>query len=244
MQERSDIMQLTKNNWNKNDYNEFINYLHSLQDLKYKEFHSKLLNSKINLIGIKTPILRNIAKDISKGNYIEFLNLNQHKYYEENIIHGFIISNLKLPINEIINHIDNYLQFIDNWATCDLFCSSLKIINKNKEVFLEYINKLITKDNEWTRRFCFVILLDYYIESPYLEKIFYLCDHYNNDKYYVNMAIAWLISICYIKRKEQTIIYLNNNKLDKFTHNKAIQKIIESNRISKEEKSKIKLLKR
>lgn len=244
MQERSDTMQLTKNNWNKTNYNEFINYLHSLQDLKYKEFHSKLLNSKINLIGIKTPTLRNIAKDISKGNYIEFLNLNQHKYYEENIIHGFIISNLKLPINEIINHINNYLQFIDNWATCDLFCSSLKIISKNKDVFLKYINKLITKDNEWTRRFCFVILLDYYIESPYLEKIFYLCDNYNNDKYYVNMAIAWLISICYIKHKEQTIIYLKNNKLDKFTHNKAIQKIIESNRISKEEKNKIKLLKR
>lgn len=244
MQERSDTMQLTKNNWNKTNYNEFINYLHSLQDLKYKEFHSKLLNNQINLIGIKTPILRNIAKDISKGNYIEFLNLNQHKYYEENIIHGFIISNLKLPINEIINHINNYLQFIDNWATCDLFCSSLKIISKNKDVFLKYINKLIIKDNEWTRRFCFVILLDYYIESPYLEKIFYLCDNYNNDKYYVNMAIAWLISICYIKHKEQTIIYLKNNKLDKFTHNKAIQKIIESNRISKEEKNKIKLLKR
>lgn len=244
MQERSDTMQLTKNNWNKTNYNEFINYLHSLQDLKYKEFHSKLLNNQINLIGIKTPILRNIAKDISKGNYIEFLNLNQHKYYEENIIHGFIISNLKLPINEIINHINNYLQFIDNWATCDLICSSLKIISKNKDVFLKYINKLIIKDNEWTRRFCFVILLDYYIESPYLEKIFYLCDNYNNDKYYVNMAIAWLISICYIKHKEQTIIYLNNNKLDKFTHNKAIQKIIESNRISKEEKNKIKLLKR
>lgn len=244
MQERSDTMQLTKNNWNKTNYNEFINYLHSLQDLKYKEFHSKLLNNQINLIGIKTPILRNIAKDISKGNYIEFLNLNQHKYYEENIIHGFIISNLKLPIDEIINHINNYLQFIDNWATCDLFCSSLKIISKNKDVFLKYINKLIIKDNEWTRRFCFVILLDYYIESPYLEKIFYLCDNYNNDKYYVNMAIAWLISICYIKHKEQTIIYLKNNKLDKFTHNKAIQKIIESNRISKEEKNKIKLLKR
>ena len=237
-------MILNKNSWNEDDYNEFINYLYKLQDIKYKKFHGNLLPGTDNLIGIRTPILKKIAKDISKGNYNEFLNLNQHKYYEECIIHAFIISNLKLPIDNIINYINKFLPYIDNWATCDLFCASLKIVKNNKDIFFKYINRLIVNDNEWIRRFCFVILLDYYIEENYLPKIFNLCDKYNNDKYYVNMAIAWLISICYIKYNEITLQYIYDNKLDNFTHNKAIQKIIESARINKDVKKELKLLKR
>ena len=237
-------MILNRNNWNKYDYDNFLKYLHNLSDEKYKKFHNNLLPNNNNLIGIRTPILKTIAKEISKGNYINFLNYNQHKYYEECVIHGFIISNLKLPIKDIINYIQDFLPYIDNWATCDLFCASLKIVNKNKNVFFDYIKKLITSDNPWIKRFCFVILLDYYIESNYLTSIFDMCNKFNTDDYYVNMAVAWLISICYIKYKDDTLTYLQNNKLDNFTYNKSIQKIIESTRINKDEKNKLKLLKR
>lgn len=237
-------MILNKDSWNLIDYDEFLNYLHNLSEEKYKNFHNKLLPNNNNLIGIRTPILKKIAKEISQGNYIGFLSYNKHKYYEECILHGFIIANLKLPIKDIINYINNFLPYIDNWATCDLFCASLKIINKNKDEFFYYIKTLITNNDEWIRRFCFVILLDYYIEPNYLPAIFEMCNDFNNDKYYVNMAIAWLISICYIKYKDITLNYLKDNKLDNFTYNKSIQKIIESTRIDKDEKKELKLLKR
>lgn len=237
-------MNLIQEHWTNDKYNEFINYLYSIQDIKYKEFHSNLVPNINEFIGIKIPILKKIAKEIAKGNYNEFISLNKHKLYEEKMIHGFIISNLKLSFENTIEYINDYIPYIDNWAICDSFCASLHIIKKYKIEFYKYINKKIKDNNTWTKRFCFVILLNYYLEEEYLDNIFKLCNKYNNDEYYVKMAISWLISIAYIKHKDITIKYLKNNKLDNFTHNKAIQKIIESTRIDKLEKEKLKLLKR
>ncbi len=230
-------------NWTKLDYQNFLSYLNDQQDLKYRDFHKSLLNADVNLIGIRTPKLKKIAKEISLGNYDNFIKLNTHKYYEETIIHALVISNLK-DINIVINYIDNFLNYIDNWATCDILCGSLKIVNKNKEIFFNYIKNKIKNPNPWIKRFCFVLLLDYFLEDKYIKEIFNLTNKYNTKDYYVNMAIAWLISIAYIKNKNATINYLKNNKLDNFTHNKAIQKIRESTRITLEDKELIKNLRR
>lgn len=230
-------------NWTKLDYQNFLSYLNDQQDLKYRDFHKSLLNADVNLIGIRTPKLKKIAKEISLGNYDNFIKLNTHKYYEETIIHALVISNLK-DINIVINYIDNFLNYIDNWATCDILCGSLKIVNKNKEIFFNYIKNKIKDPNPWIKRFCFVLLLDYFLEDKYIKEIFNLTNKYNTKDYYVNMAIAWLISIAYIKNKNATINYLKNNKLDNFTHNKAIQKIKESTRITLEDKELIKNLRR
>ncbi len=230
-------------NWTKLDYQNFLSYLNDQQDLKYRDFHKSLLNADVNLIGIRTPKLKKIAKEISLGNYDNFIKLNTHKYYEETIIHALVISNLK-DINIVINYIDNFLNYIDNWATCDILCGSLKIVNKNKEIFFNYIKNKIKDPNPWIKRFCFVLLLDYFLEDKYIKEIFNLTNKYNTKDYYVNMAIAWLISIAYIKNKNATINYLKNNKLDNFTHNKAIQKIRESTRITLEDKELIKNLRR
>lgn len=230
-------------NWTKLDYQNFLSYLNDQQDLKYRDFHKSLLNADVNLIGIRTPKLKKIAKEISLGNYDNFIKLNTHKYYEETIIHALVISNLK-DINIVINYIDNFLNYIDNWATCDILCGSLKIVNKNKEIFFNYIKNKIKNPNPWIKRFCFVLLLDYLLEDKYIKEIFNLTNKYNTKDYYVNMAIAWLISIAYIKNKNATINYLKNNKLDNFTHNKAIQKIRESTRITLEDKELIKNLRR
>ena len=230
-------------NWTKLDYQNFLSYLNDQQDLKYRDFHKSLLNADVNLIGIRTPKLKKIAKEISLGNYDNFIKLNTHKYYEETIIHALVISNLK-DINIVINYIDNFLNYIDNWATCDILCGSLKIVNKNKEIFFNYIKNKIKNPNPWIKRFCFVLLLDYLLKDKYIKEIFNLTNKYNTKDYYVNMAIAWLISIAYIKNKNATINYLKNNKLDNFTHNKAIQKIKESTRITLEDKELIKNLRR
>lgn len=230
-------------NWTKLDYQNFLSYLNDQQDLKYRDFHKSLLNADVNLIGIRTPKLKKIAKEISLGNYDNFIKLNTHKYYEETIIHALVISNLK-DINIVINYIDNFLNYINNWATCDILCGSLKIVNKNKEIFFNYIKNKIKDPNPWIKRFCFVLLLDYFLEDKYIKEIFNLTNKYNTKDYYVNMAIAWLISIAYIKNKNATINYLKNNKLDNFTHNKAVQKIRESTRITLEDKELIKNLRR
>lgn len=234
-------MDLINIKWNEKNYKLFIKYLFSLQDLKYQEFNKRLIMID-NIIGIRNPILRNISKEISKGDYKSFLKICKSDYYEEDTLYGFVLSNLT-EYCEVLEYIDIFKNKINNWSTCDLTCSGLKIVNKNKDEFLKYIKKNIKSKKPWIRRFCFVLLLNYYVENKYLNIIFKLCDKYSTKDYYVNMAIAWLLSYCYIYNNERTLLYLKDNNLDKFTYNKAIQKVIESTRIERDEKEQIKKLK-
>ena len=236
-------MNLRKNNWTNEDYQEFIAYLKSQEDSKYKNFHKSLIKENINLIGIRTPILKKISSEIYHGNYESFLNQIKFKYYEETIIYGFIICKIK-NVKELFHYLKIYIKHIDCWPECDLFVSNLKIVNKNKELFIKYIDKNITSANPWQIRLCYVLLLSYYIDKDYINKIFTYSNNNNNNDYYVKMAIAWTISLCYIKYKDITLNYLKNeNTLDTWTYNKTIQKIIESTRISQEEKEYLKTLK-
>lgn len=235
-------MNLIRDTWDSLSYKEFIDYLFSIRDMKYGKFHSSLGIDR-EVIGIRTPILKNIAKDIVKGNYREFLSLLDSFYYEEITLYGLIVSNIK-DLECSISYLDKFKKRIDNWASCDIFCSSYKIVKKNRDYFWNYINSNINDCNFWIRRMCFVLLLDYYVDEKYLKRIFYLCDKYNTSDYYVKMAVSWLISICYIKYPCVTVRYIMDNKLDDFTHNKAIQKIRESHRVSKEDKDYLNKLKR
>lgn len=233
-------MNLIKNKWTKRDYDDFIKYLLIINEEEYKEFQKKIITNK-KIIGIRTNELKIIAKEISKGNYQDFINQIKNNYYEENILYGLILTNIK-DKNILLHYLDKYKLIIDNWSSCDLTISNLKIVKKNKKIFFEFISKNINNNYQYTRRFCYVLLLNYFIEEKYLNQIFNFCNIENND-YYVNMSIAWLLSICYIKYKKETLKYLKDNKLNKFTYNKALQKIIESKQISKEEKEKIKNMK-
>lgn len=227
-----------------NNYEDFINYLYSFQDLKYREFHKKLILSD-NLIGIRTPELKRIAKSIARSDYETFFKLNKHKLYEENVIHGLVLGYLKLDFDSLKPFIDEFLPFIDNWAVCDITAANLDIYKKNKtkDICFDEIKKYIKNSNCWINRFGYVLLLNYFIEEKYMDEIFKLCEDYK-DEYYVKMAIAWLISICYIKYKGRTLTFLKNNKLDDWTYNKAIQKIIESTRVTKEDRKMLKGIKR
>ena len=229
-------MQLNKDKWNKKSYLEFIDFLKENKDEKYKNFHQKLLNDDINLIGIRTPILQVIAKEISKGNYTEFINQMNHNFYEEIIIHGLIIGNLKSPLNQIFELLDEFLKYNTNWAINDIVAAKLKIFNKNNDECYSYIQKLINSNNSFDIRLGIVLLLDHYINDNYIDKILKIVLNIKDDNYYVMMALAWLISICYIKYPDKTIEIIKSKKLNKLVHNKAIQKIIESKRVSIDEK--------
>lgn len=235
-------MNLIRNKWDNHSYNEFIKYLFDISDVKYRDFHSGLGVGN-NVIGIRAPILRSMAKQICKGNYIEFLELLKLDYYEEVTLYGLIVCNIK-DFDNSIKYLNIYKDRINNWASTDLFCSGYKIINKYKDYYWKYINDNIGSNNLWIRRMCFVFIISYFIEDKYLDDIFMLCDKYNTCEYYVQMAVAWLISICYIKYKDRTLKYINENKLDDFTHNKAIQKIRESYRVSIDDKEILNKLKR
>ncbi len=236
-------MELVKELWTKKDYKEFVSYLKNLEDKKYRDFHSKLtLNN--NIIGINVPTLKDISKKIVKGNFGSFINLVVNNTYEEWLIFGLIIGYSKIDFNEKLELLDKYIVNIDNWASCDIVCANMKDFKKNQESGYEYILKLIESNSLWHIRVGLVLLLDFYINDQYLNKIFKICDSIKSDEYYVLMAIAWLLSICYIKYPKETLKYLNNNKLDKFTFNKTIQKIIESTRVSIVDKNKLRKMKR
>ena len=235
-------MDLIRDEWDNNSYNEFIEYLFDIRDIKYRDFHIGL-GVGDNVIGIRTSNLKSIVKDISKGNTKEFLELLRDDYYEEVTLYGLIVCNIK-DFDVSIKYLDIYKKKINNWASCDLFCSSYKIVNKYKEYYWKYINDNISSNNLWIRRMCYVLIISYYIEDKYLDNIFMLCDNYNTNDYYVQMAVAWLISICFIKYRDKTMEYIKDNKLDNFTHNKAIQKIRESYRVDSRDKEILNKLKR
>ena len=225
-------------------YEEFLDELYSLQDLKYKDFHSKLIMSD-KLIGVRTPELKRIAKIIARSNYQEFFKENKHELYEENLVHGLVLGYLKLDFEQLKPLVDEFLPYIDNWAVCDTTVANLKVYKKNKtkDIVFNEIKNYISNNNPWINRFGYVLLLEYFIEEKYMDDIFELCEDYK-DEYYVKMAIAWLISMCYIKFKGRTLTFLKKSKLDIWTHNKVIQKIIESNRVSDEDKNMLRRLKR
>lgn len=230
-------MDLTNVKWSKKNYKEFINYLKTLSDLKYKEFHSKLVNTKFEIIGIRIPIIRNIVKKICKTNVEEYFKLVENNYYEEVMIYGLVLANSDLLDKFFIDFIDR----IDNWAICDSFVSSLKIINKKLGKYWIYTNSLIDYNNEFRTRVAIVIMLNYYLIDDYIDRVLYVISNIKTEYYYVNMAISWLLSVAIIKYPDKVIELFKQNKLSKVIQNKAISKIQDSYRISKEIKNICKL---
>lgn len=200
------------------------------QDIEYRNFQKKLLETRYNYIGVRIPKLRALAKKYI--NYIDNIELDS---FEEVLLKGIMIGHIK-DIDKSITYIKEYVPYIDSWAICDTFVSSLKITIKNKEKMFDFIIKYKDSNKEYELRFMLVMLLNYYIEDKYIDKIFDTIEYINKDTYYVKMAVAWLISICYIKEKDSTIKYLKNNNLDNFTLRKTISKINDSYRVEKIEK--------
>ncbi len=214
---------------------ELLKLLFSNQDLKYKSFNDKIIKTSKKTIGVRSPLLKKIARDISKTNYELFLKMAEDEYYEEILIQGLVISFIK-EYDVMIDKLDKFMLKIDNWAICDLVISNCKIIKKNKEKAFKYVSKIITSKNPWKVRCAFDILISYFIEDKYLADIFNFIDNDKNDFYYIMMVKAWLISLCYIKFPIDTLKYLKDTKIDYVTYNKAISKIRDSKRIKQEDK--------
>ncbi len=235
-------MNLIKKSWSKKDYEEFLEYLYSLKDVKYLNFNQKIITTNYEMIGIRIPLLRKISKEIVKGNYQEFLNYSFNKYYEEIMIQGLVIAQ-EMNIKKLKENITRYLDYIDNWAICDTFCNSLKIIKRKREEFWDFLVNLINSKEEFKMRFAIVIFLNYYLDDKYILKIFTLLPKIKTNLYYVNMGIAWLLCECYTFYPKETYEFLENSKLNSFIIKMTISKINDSYRIKKEQKKQINALK-
>lgn len=218
--------------------------LFNMQDKKYKEFHSSLSPNVDNIIGIRVPVLRNYGKELLKKYKQEEIKIGD-KYYEELLLQGMIIGlQNKESIENIIAKVNKFVPKINSWGVCDVFCAGLKITKKHQKEMFRVIEKYLKSNKEYELRFAIVMLLDYYINDEYIDTVMKILNTIKSDKYYVQMANAWAISICLIKYYEKTVKFLENCNLDKFTYNKAIQKAIESYRITNEQKELLRKMKR
>lgn len=225
--------------------NEYRVYLENLSEEKYKEFSSKLIPNVENILGVRTPYIKKYAKSLVKTNWAKVLEeLNDSIYLEEKLLQAFIIAEAKMEQNERLVYIRTFVPKIDNWALCDGFCSSLKFTKTNKDLVWDFLKEDIFNVGEYPRRFKIVMFLNYFLEEKYINEIFKIINSIDTKEYYLQMAIAWLVSKAYIKCKEETTEFLMLNNLDDFTYNKSLQKIIESNIVSLEEKEYIKSLKK
>lgn len=220
--------------------------LFELSDKKYKEFHVGLCPGTNNIIGVRVPILRNYAKELyEEKTWKETIKQIDNEYYEEIMLQGMIIGLAKKEdINIILQYVEKYVPKIDNWSLCDVFCAGLKITQKNKKQVWEFIQKYIKSEKEFEVRFAIVMILDYFIDEQYLQKDFQIFDSIKHEGYYVKMAVAWAISVCIVKYYEETIQYLEKAQIDNWTYNKAIQKSIESYRITEAQKQNLRKMKK
>lgn len=215
-----------------------------LKEEEYKKFHMKLCTTNYEILGVRIPHIKALAKEIIKQDDLFFLNNAKSKYYEEVMLQGLVIGLSKMEIEEKIRYIEEFVPKIDNWAICDSFCSTLKDTKKNETKMWEVIQGYLKSKEEFDLRFAVIMMMDYYLTPKYIEKVLNIVDQIHHEGYYVKMGVAWLISVAYIKDKAKTMKYLLNNNLDKFTYNKGLQKIIESNRVSQEEKEIVRNMKR
>ena len=222
---------------------EIRNELFKMQDTAYRDFNSKLIPTvdKSLFVGVRTPELRKYAKQLAKREDIEdFLHSLPHKYFDENQLHAFIVSEIK-DFKSCVDKVNEFLPYIDNWATCDQL--SPKVFKKHHKELIAYIKEWLESDKVYTVRFGIGMLMEHFLDEDF--DIIYpeTVSNIRSDEYYVNMMIAWYFATALAKRYESVLTFIENRSLEIWTHNKAIQKAVESLRISDEKKEYLKNLK-
>ena len=238
--------------------------LYELADEEYRAFSQKLTPGKTNILGVRLPVLRKLAEEIAKEDWRAYLKeamedsiepqateqgneaeaSKKETSMEEVLLQGMVIGKCKADIEEILCLTAAFIPKIDCWPVCDSFCTSLKITNNHRERVWEFLQPYLRSGKEYEIRFGVVMLLNYYILPEYAPSAFAHFDRIVHEGYYVKMAVAWAISIYFIKLPELALSYLRDNQLDDFTYNKALQKITESYRVEQDTKEMIRGMKR
>jgi len=214
-------------------------------DLNYREFSERTVVPKsYAAAGIRMPVIRQYAKEIRNGDWRSYLDKICDEYSEDMILRGIIIAAAKMSPDERFAKIREFVPLIDNWAICDSFCSSLKFADKNKDAVWDMIIPFLDTEEEFQIRFAVVMMLTYFIDEIYIDKVIEHMERIRHPGYYVKMAVAWSLSYCFIKFPQKTMKYLKDNTLDDFTYNKALSKITDSLRTDDNMKTEIRKMRR
>ena len=215
-----------------------------MRDEKYRDFTSPLIPnvSKENIIGVRLPNIKKLAKELYKsGEYTSFINVLPHTYFEEYHLHSYILSEFK-EIDVFIKEVERLLPYIDNWSVCDSLRP--KCFEKNKDKVLSHIKNWLKSEHIYTQRFAIEMLMVHYLNEDFKVEYLELVSNVNAENYYLKMMVAWYFATALAKQYEATLLYIENHSIkDKWTHNKAIQKALESYRVSEDKKLFLKTLK-
>ena len=249
------MKQFILENWTDKKYYLLQQWLKDNSNLKYKQFQQKIVKTKSTIIGVKVPKIRKIANNILKGKAESFLKVCKNESFEEIILQGIIISKLNITFKKRMEIFEQYISLIDNWAVCDIVTGSLNDFAKNQIEGYKYILKYIHSSEPWKIRVGIVALISFYVNETYIDKILAHCKYISEKfstlktlkqqsppEYYVKMANAWLISVCFAKFPTTTKTFLETNSLDYETFKISIQKIMDSHRVSTKDKTYVQQL--
>lgn len=214
--------------------------LQELAEEDFREFNKKLMPGTENVLGVRLPVLRKIARSLAKDDFRLYLSGAEGDTHEELMLQGLVIGYANMEDAERMLHLRQFIPKINNWAICDSCCMGYSFMEKDRGTWFPFLREYWKSEREFEIRFAVVALFSHFAEEEYVEQIFQIFSSIQHEGYYVKMAVAWAISVFYIKFKEQTEQFLMENGLDAFTQNKAIQKIRESYRVSKEDKEDVK----
>lgn len=212
-----------------------------------KKFTESLHPGIEHVLGIRIPALRRLAAQIAKDDWQSYLRTADTYYMEERMLQGMVIGHLKMKdTEEYLALVAKFIPLINSWSVCDTFdfCGKQRFVDKNKEKVWQFLEQWMASDKEYEIRFGVVMAMGHYIDEEYIDKVLQWMDRISHEGYYVKMAVAWSLSVCYVKFPEKTMDYLKKNHLDDFTYNKALQKIVESYRVSAEDKEVIRSMRR
>lgn len=234
----------TLDHWSEKNYQSLVKFLKEHAEEPYRQFQEKLVASKEPVLGVRMPFLRSLGKQISQGNFREYLSLCRENSFEEIVLRGMVIGLLPLGLEELCSATEAYLPVINNWASCDCFCSGLKRVKKFQKEFLPKIQSYLVSEHPWEKRVGLVLLRAHYVTEEYITQIPVWAEQTFCEHYYVQMAHAWLLAECYTKFPEQTYQYLKACSLHEEIMKKTVQKIRDSYRISAEWKEKASALRK
>lgn len=228
--------------WTEEKNRQLAERLEALSDAKYREFHSRIVPGIGPLYGVRMPRLKELAREISRDDPEGFLSLCRGTSYEENMLCGLVLGGIRDP-ETFERGLRALLPCISNWAVCDGTAAAAKTVGRHREHFYPLIEELLSAQETYSVRLGYVLLLDHYMTQEDIGRVLSYCRR-SRGEYYIDMAIAWLISVAFVKFPRETEVLLRDNLLDDFTQNKAIQKIRESYRVGKDEKQRLLVYKR
>lgn len=223
---------------------EIKEYFVQNSESKFQSFTSSLIPGSKPIIGVRVPVIRALAKQLAKEDFRSYLAKALDDTYEELCLQGFVIGYAKMDIEESLTYAEKFIPKISDWSVNDGFCATYKLVQKHRERVWDFLMKYKESENEFEQRVVAVMLMDHFMTEDYIEKDLEVWDSLKHEGYYCKMGVAWAIATAYAKFPEQTHAFLQNNHLDDFTYNKAIQKMLESYRVTEEAKKLLRTMKR